>query len=189
MLRATRSDADPLSRLIVELLARTGIRRSELLAVTVDAVVQIGSAYWLRIPTGKLHNHRYIPLYPQLKQLLDDWITHHRLHGLRTNRLLLEHNRPISHHRIAAALRRIAHAAGIGNVTAHQLRHTLATPFTSLNPGMSLDAIAALHETLAMTSSRSPTQTFLGSNWCAATTPPRTRQRLSRPPTGCAGGF
>ena len=47
-LRATRSDADPLSRLIVELLARTGIRRSELLALTADAVVQIGFAYWLR---------------------------------------------------------------------------------------------------------------------------------------------
>lgn len=63
LLRATRSDADPLSRLIVELLARTGIRRSELLALTVDAVVQIGSAYWLRIPIGKLHNDRYIPLH------------------------------------------------------------------------------------------------------------------------------
>ena len=72
LLRATRSDADPLSRLIVELLARTGIRRGELLALTVDAVVQIGSAYWLRIPIGKLHNDRYIPLHPQLKQLLDE---------------------------------------------------------------------------------------------------------------------
>jgi integrase/recombinase XerD len=151
LLRATRSDADPLSRLIVELLARTGIRRGELLALTVDAVVQIGSAYWLRIPIGKLHHDRYIPLHPQLKQLLDDWISHHRPSGLRTNRLLLEHNRPISSHRVTAALRRTADAAGIGNVTAHQLRHTLATQ--AVNRGMSLDAIAALlgHKTLAMT--------------------------------------
>ena len=151
LLRAARSDADPLSRLIVELLARTGIRRGELLALTVDAVVQIGSAYWLRIPIGKLHNDRYIPLHPQLKQLLDDWITHHRPTGLRTNRLLLEHNRPISSHRVTAALRRTADAAGIGYVTAHQLRHTLATQ--AVNRGMSLDAIAALlgHKTLAMT--------------------------------------
>jgi integrase/recombinase XerD len=151
LLRATRSDADPLSRLIVELLARTGIRRGELLALTVDAVVQIGSAYWLRIPIGKLHNDRYIPLHPQLKQLLDDWITHHRPNELRTNHLLVEHNRPISHQRVASALRRIADVAGIGNVTAHQLRHTLATQ--AVNRGMSLDAIAALlgHRTLAMT--------------------------------------
>jgi hypothetical protein len=67
--------------------------------------VQIGSAYWLRIRIGKLHNDRYIPLHPQLKELLDDWITHHRPTGLRTNRLLLEHNRPISHHRVTNALR------------------------------------------------------------------------------------
>ncbi|MGO9353324.1 MAG: tyrosine-type recombinase/integrase [Mycobacterium sp.] len=151
LLRAARADPDPLSRLIVELLARTGIRRGELLALTVDAVVQIGSAYWLRIPIGKLHNDRYIPLHPQLKELLDDWITHHRPSGLRTNRLLLEHNRPISDHRITKALRHLAETAGIGNVTAHQLRHTLATQ--AINRGMSLDAIAALlgHKTLAMT--------------------------------------
>lgn len=53
LLRATCAGPDPLSRLIVELLARTGIRRGELLALTIDAVVQIGSAYWLRIPIGK----------------------------------------------------------------------------------------------------------------------------------------
>ena len=151
LLRSARADPDPLSRLIIELLARTGIRRSELLALTVDAVVQIGSAYWLRIPIGKLHNDRYIPLHPQLKDLLDDWISHHRPSGLRTDRLLLEHNRPISSHRITAALRRVSETAGIGNVTAHQLRHTLATQ--AINRGMSLDAIAALlgHKTLAMT--------------------------------------
>jgi len=49
LLRAARAEADPLARLVTELLARTGIRRGELLCLTVDAVVQIGSAYWLRI--------------------------------------------------------------------------------------------------------------------------------------------
>ncbi|CAN5908730.1 hypothetical protein BH23ACT2_BH23ACT2_29810 [soil metagenome] len=50
--RATRAETDPLARLCVEILARTGIRLSELLGLTVDAVVQIGSAYWLRSPSG-----------------------------------------------------------------------------------------------------------------------------------------
>ena len=137
--------------MIVELLARTGIRRGELLTLTVDAVVQIGSAYWLRIPVGKLHNDRYIPLHPQLKDLLDDWITRHRPKTSRSNLLLLEHNRPITFHRVANTLNRLASQAGIGHVTAHQLRHTLATQ--AINRGMSLDAIAALlgHKTLAMT--------------------------------------
>ena len=151
LMRTSRADTDPLSRLIVELLARTGIRKSELLGLTVDAVVQIGSAFWLRIPVGKLHNDRYIPLHPQLKDMLDDWITNHRPTGLRSQRLLLEHNRPVSSLRVSTALSRLSHEAGIGHVTAHQLRHTLATQ--AINRGMSIDAIAALlgHKTLAMT--------------------------------------
>jgi integrase/recombinase XerD len=151
LMRASRADPDPLSRLIVELLARTGIRRGELLGLTVDAVVQIGSAFWLRIPVGKLHNDRYIPLHPQLKEMLDDWVENHRPSGLRTDRLLVERNRPVTGLRVANALKRLATDAGIDHVTAHQLRHTLATQ--AINRGMSLDAIAALlgHKTLAMT--------------------------------------
>ena len=150
-MRASRADPDPLSQLIVELLVRTGIRKSELLALTVDAVVQIGSAFWLLIPVGKLHKDRYIPLHPQLSEMLDDWIAHHRPTGLRSNLLLLERNRPVTSLRAATALDRISEQAGIGHVTAHQLRHTLATQ--AINRGMSLDAIAALlgHKTLAMT--------------------------------------
>lgn len=149
--RATRQEPDPLARLCIEILARTGIRLGELLGLTVDAVVQIGSAYWLRIPIGKLHNDRYIPLHPELKTLIDDWISHHRPTGLRSNLLLLENGRPVTKLRVSNALTRIATEAGIGHVTAHQLRHTLATQ--AINRGMSLEAIAALlgHKTLAMT--------------------------------------
>jgi integrase/recombinase XerD len=75
----------------------------------------------------------------------------HRSTEIRSNRLLIERNRPVTAHRIAKILRQQAADAGIGHVTAHQLRHTLATQ--AINRGMSLDAIAALlgHKTLAMT--------------------------------------
>ena len=151
LLRVARADTDPLARLVTELLARTGVRRSELLELTVDAVVQIGSAFWLRIPVGKLHNDRYIPLHPQLKELLDDWVNAHRPTDVRSDRLLIERNRPLTGYRVGQILRDQAAAAGIGHVTPHQLRHTLATQ--AINRGMSLDAIAALlgHKTLAMT--------------------------------------
>jgi len=43
---------------------------------------------------------------------------------------------------VTNALSRLSHEAGIGHVTAHQMRHTLATQ--AINRGMSLDAIAAL---------------------------------------------
>ena len=88
---------------------------------------------------------------PQLKTLLDDWVTNHRPNGLRSDLLLIEKGRPVTKLRIANALGRLGREAGIGHVTPHQLRHTLATQ--AINRGMSLDAIAALlgHKTLAMT--------------------------------------
>ena len=150
LLRTARADPDPFTRLVIELLARTGLRKGELMALTVDAVVQIGSAYWLRVSVGKLHNDRYIPLHPQLKTLLDDWLAD-RPEDLRSDLIFLDWGRPIPHARVDRALARTAAAAGIGKVTAHQLRHTLATQ--AINRGMSLEAIAALlgHRTMAMT--------------------------------------
>ncbi len=115
LLRAARADPDPLARLIVEMLARTGICRSELLGLTAGAVVQIGSAYWLRIQVGKLHNDRYIPLHPQLKELLDHWVTHHRPSAVRCDALLIEHNRPISNYRVSSALHKLAAGAELGH--------------------------------------------------------------------------
>ena len=48
----------------MEFLARTGLRKGEFLDLTVDSVVQIGAAYWLHVPLGKLRTDRYIPLHP-----------------------------------------------------------------------------------------------------------------------------
>jgi integrase len=150
LLVAARADPDPFNRLTVEFLARTGLRKGEYLALTVDAVVQIGSAYWLRVPVGKLHNDRYIPLHPQLKALLDEWLAH-RPSELRSNLMFIHRGRPIPPSRVDRAVATVARAAGIGHVSPHQLRHTLATQ--AVNRGMSLEAIAALlgHRSLRMT--------------------------------------
>jgi integrase len=150
LIHAARADEDPFARLAIELLARTGIRKSELVRLTIDAVVQIGSAYWLRIPVGKLHTDRYVPLHPQLKVLLDDWLGR-RPEGLRSDLMFIERGRPVSTNRVDDALAKVAAAAGIGHVAPHQLRHTLATQ--AINRGMSLEAIAALlgHKTMTMT--------------------------------------
>lgn len=150
LLAAARQDPDPFARLAIEILARTGMRRSEMLGLTIDAVVQIGSAYWLRVPVGKMHTDRYVPLHPQLKALLDDWLQH-RPEGLRSDLLFTDHGSPVNASRIEAAVRNAADRAGLGRVTPHQLRHTLATQ--AINRGMSLEAIAALlgHRSLSMT--------------------------------------
>jgi integrase len=147
---AARQLPDPFGRLAIEILARTGMRKGELLGLTTDAVVQIGSAYWLRVPLGKLHNDRYIPLHPQLKTMIDNWLAD-RPDWQDSPLLFTDRGRPIPGTRIDHAVDRAGRAAGIGHVHPHQLRHTLATQ--AINRGMSLEAIAALlgHKTMTMT--------------------------------------
>jgi integrase len=150
MLTAARALPDPFDRLAVELLARTGMRKGEFLGLTIDTVVQIGSAFWLRTPVGKMHTDRYVPLHPQLKTLLDAWLAE-RADWQSSDLLFTDRGRPIPQSRVDRAVRRAATAAGIGHVHPHQLRHTLATQ--AINRGMSLEAIAALlgHKSLSMT--------------------------------------
>jgi hypothetical protein len=126
------------------------VRKGEFLDLTVDSVVQIGAAYWLHVPLGKLRTDRYIPLHPQLKDLLDQWVAHRPV-GLRDPWLFIERGRRIGKQRVGDAIAAVAHEAGIGRVTPHQLRHTLATQ--AINRDMSLEAIAALlgHKSMRMT--------------------------------------
>ncbi len=147
LMQAT-ADADPTSRLIIGMLARTGLRVGELCALTADAVTFISGRYWLRVPIGKLHNDRYVPLHPQLVELLDE---HQTGRNDDIDRLILWRNKPLNRHQITRILKRIAKQAGIGHVHPHQLRHTLATQ--AINRGMSLEAVAAMlgHKTLRMT--------------------------------------
>ena len=150
LLQAARGDDDRFVRLTVEFLARTGLRKGEFLDLTVDSVVQIGAAYWLHVPVGKLRTDRYIPLHPQLKELLDEWIEQ-RPASLRSPYLFVEHGQRTGQARVDRAVAKAARTAGIGHVSPHRLRHTLATQ--AINRGMSLEAIAALlgHRSMRMT--------------------------------------
>lgn len=142
------TEADPTRRLIIEMLARTGLRVGELCALPADAVVRMRRRHWLRVPVGKLHNDRYVPLHPQLDELLD---VHQAGRGDDLDRLIVWKGRPLNRHQITRILNRVAKTAGIGHVHPHQLRHTLATQ--AINRGMSLEAVAAMlgHKTLRMT--------------------------------------
>ena len=151
LLGAARRSPDRFTRVCVETLLRTGLRKGEFIRLQVDSVVQIGGTAWLHVPLGKLHTDRYVPLHPDVKRLLDEWLAH-RPADLRTNQLFVCHGRPMPVERVDRAVKRAAHAAGLGDdVTPHRLRHTLATQ--AINRGMSLEAIAALlgHRSLHMT--------------------------------------
>ena len=148
-MRAARAEQRPLTRIAIELLARTGMRVGELCALRADAVVHIGDHHWLRIPLGKLHNERFIPLHPQLVDMLAEWDVTPGAHA--GGWLLANDGWPLNRHCVVRMLNRVTKAAGIGHVHPHQLRHTFATQ--CINRGMSLEAIAALlgHRSMDMT--------------------------------------
>jgi site-specific recombinase XerD len=150
LMAAARACPDLRDRLVVELLARTGMRAGELADLDADAVVRIGEAYWLRVPLGKLRNDRYVPLHPQLVKLLATWTTANLEHIRRHKRLAADHRGPLDRHVICRIVRRVGRRAGV-SAHPHQLRHTLATQ--AINRGMRLEAIAALlgHRSMEMT--------------------------------------
>ena len=151
LMTAARTASDPRDRLVVELLSRTGLRVGEACGLDADAVVLLRDGHWLRVPVGKLRNDRFVPLHPQLVDLLEAWCAANLDHIRRHRLLLCDRRGPIDRHTVARILNRTAAAAGIGHVHAHQLRHTLATQ--AINRGMRLEAIAALlgHRTMHMT--------------------------------------
>jgi integrase len=145
------TEPDPLRKLCVLLLARTGMRVGELCNLSADPVVEIGDHHSLHVPVGKLRNDRYVPLHSTLVDLIADWQTNNAVHIARTGRLLTDDISTVDRHRVARMVRRIAKNAGIGWVHPHQLRHTLATQ--AINRGMRLESVAALlgHKNLEMT--------------------------------------
>jgi integrase len=138
---ALATDPNRRRRLIVELLARTGMRAGEIGGLRDDAMYRVGDTYWLRVPLGKLHNDRSVPLHPLLVGLINDY---RAWRGPTATGLLVERDdhQPFDRRTIHRYVQAVARRAGIDHVHPHQLRHTLATQ--CLNRGMSLEAIAAL---------------------------------------------
>lgn len=151
LMAAARAHRLPRYRLVVEMLARTGMRASELCDLAADAVTRIGDAHWLRVPVGKLRNDRFIPLHPDLVVLLADWTATNANHIRAQHRLMADHHAPLDRRTVHRIVATVAKQAGLDHVHPHQLRHTLATQ--AINRGMRLEAIAALlgHRSMEMT--------------------------------------
>jgi integrase len=147
---ALAQDPNLRRRLMVELLARTGMRVGELAGLEDEAMIHKEDGHRLRIPIGKLHNDRHVPLHPMLVDLIGEY---RAMRGPSHSGHLLERDdgRPFDRRTIHRYVASVAKRAGVGHVHPHQLRHTLATQ--SINRGMSLEAIAALlgHRSMDMT--------------------------------------
>jgi integrase len=135
-LLAAAAKSDLLSHLVIELLARTGMRVGELCDLEADAMVHMDGAWWLRIPVGKLRNDRYVPLHPKCVELLQRWTAGHPATPGGT--LIIVRGAPLGRHQVSRMVRRVASEAGLGHVHPHQLRHTLATQAEA--SGVAVDA-------------------------------------------------
>jgi site-specific recombinase XerD len=125
-LRAAQAQPRQLTRVVCEVLLRTGLRVGEFISLTADAVVLIGVGHWLHVPVGKLHDDRYLPLHPHLVTLIGDY----RQAYVRPDHALLlprENGRPLDRHTVTRLINKAAAPAGLGHIHPHQLRHTLAT--------------------------------------------------------------
>ena len=129
--------------------ARNPVFSTDMPMVDADAIVSMRDGHWLKIPIGKLRTDRYVPLHPQLLELLNTWKATHDNHG--TGWLLTRNGTPLNTAHITRFVRHVAAQAGIGHVRPHQLRHTFATQ--AVNRGMRIEAIRAMlgHRTLKMT--------------------------------------
>jgi site-specific recombinase XerD len=150
LLRAAKESSYLFGKVSVVTLLFTGMRVGEFVRLTTDSIVKIGSAEWIRIPVGKLHNDRYIPLHTEVRRVLDEWVAH-RDPDERSHYLFARHGRHYTERGVHYAVGQLARAAGIAHVSPHQLRHTMATQ--AINNGMSLESLAALlgHRSLRMT--------------------------------------
>jgi site-specific recombinase XerD len=166
MVQVARTSADPLERLIIELLAGCGLRVGEARDLTLSDIVTFGgrdqptAQPWLHVPLGKLSNDRYVPIGPELQAALDAFLAAERSsrewEGLPsppdwTAYLLARKGRRLSKVYCNQVVHRIAERAGVEGAHAHRWRHTFATQ--AINRGMDLASIATLlgHRGLEMT--------------------------------------
>lgn len=149
---------DTFARVGITVLRHTGLRIGELLDLELEHLVDYGAnGTWLRVPLGKLHNERSVPVDDTALEALDEWLTQrsrqraqpHPRDGHLADFIFVERGRRLGPTRIQQGLRDAVAATGLTGpdgqplrVVAHQLRHTWATELA--NGGMSIQALMTL---------------------------------------------
>lgn len=149
---------DLFARVAITVLLHTGIRIGELLDLEVNHLVDYGAnGTWLRVPLGKLHNERSVPVDNDALEAFDEWLSQRQMQRARPHPrdghladfVFVAKGRRLGPARIQRGFRDAVTAAGLFGpdgqplkVTAHQMRHTWATELA--NAGMSIQALMTL---------------------------------------------
>lgn len=166
IMAAVRTLDDPLQQYALLILRATGLRIGELVDLELDCVHHVpGKGAWLKVPLGKLHTERMVPLDDDTLGLFDAVAQlrgsqkplPHPLTGAPTEFLFVRRGKRVSREFIRDGLAKAVKRAGLvdqdGNplrITPHQLRHTYATSL--VNAGVSLQVLMHLlgHVTMEM---------------------------------------
>lgn len=149
---------DVFARVAITVLRHTGIRIGELLDLEIGHLVDFGpNGTWLRVPLGKLHNERAVPVDDHALEALDEWLGQRQMQRARPHArdghladfVFVAKGRRLGTTRVQRGFRDAVTAAGLFGpdgqplkVTAHQMRHTWATELA--NAGMSIQALMTL---------------------------------------------
>ena len=158
LMAAIRELPDPFQRYPLEILRTTGMRIGELVNLELDCLHEApGQGTWLKLPMGKLHTERMVPVSDETVALFDAIIEHrgairplpHPETGRPTEFLLVRRGQRISRDHIREGLTKAVRAAGLLDaegkplaITPHRLRHTFAT--TLINGGITVQALMRL---------------------------------------------
>lgn len=144
------------------LLRATGLRLGEILDLDIGALSEISANQWsLRVPLGKLHSERVIPVESQTAKLFAELVelrgTLPPVAGERTGKpthflLMRPNGRRYTHQALRYYLAQTGRRAGLSeHLTPHRLRHSCATEL--LRAGMALPALMKFlgHRSIGMT--------------------------------------
>ena len=150
---------DTLEANALRLIRATGIRVGECLDLPFDCLQQVSEQQAaLRVPLGKLHSERWVPVDEETRRVLARLVQLRALQPssdlAKSRGLLLPRgtSRSALYRRLLQVLAARAHCAGCsGRVTPHRLRHSFATEMVRL--GVSLPVLMQLlgHKNIHMT--------------------------------------
>jgi site-specific recombinase XerD len=126
---------------ILELLAATGLRVSEVTALNYGDLELNGKTGWLTVRMGKGKKTRRVPIHEKACEVLKEYLDRKALAGtapLFSSRL----QKPMTPYAIWGLVKKYATEAGVANVTPHSFRHTVATCLVR-NPNVDLVTAAA----------------------------------------------
>jgi len=125
---------------VLNLMARAGLRVSEVTALQVADVELNGRSGWLIIRSGKGNKTRRVPLNSEARQALQAWLEE-RPQAQTQAVFLSRSGRPLSERDVQRMVAEYARTAGV-DASPHTLRHTFAT--RAVEKGVDIATLQAL---------------------------------------------